>query len=431
MHSVSADLKSKCTYQKAVDWRRRSTSTLALAATSFVALSICASAASAAALPGDLNGDSKITSSDISVLTQHYAQPATPVQGDLDSSGRVDARDLSILLSSVVDSQATSTPTTPPTPPPSTQTTKLYVDTAKTSWIYVYGASQASWRATHPEETALLKKIADQPQAIWLGYSTDDAVMARAFKEAGATQSRVVFTLYNIPYRDNGQYAAGNGGAATPAAYKAWIDRIAANIGDKPTLLVVEPDALPMTIGDRPNEGRTSAEIMAERYALINYAATKLSALSDTKVYLDAGNSSWGNTPEKMAERLKLAGIDKATGFSSNVANFNYTQNEVTYDNKISSLVGGKHFVIDTSIDGNGPRPKPTDGSTPSGEYYWCNPPGRALGDRPTKQTGVPNVDAYLWVMTPGNSNGPCNGGPGGGAFWLDRALEISRNAHW
>jgi endoglucanase len=46
----------------------------------------------------------------------------------------------------------------------------------------------------------------------------------------------------------------------------------------------------------------------------------------------------------------------------------------------MSYLVGGKHFIIDTSRNGLGPAP---DGS-------WCNPPGRALGPKPTADTGFP-----------------------------------------
>ena len=32
----------------------------------------------------------------------------------------------------------------------------------------------------------------------------------------------------------------------------------------------------------------------------------------------------------------------------------------------------------------------------------WCNPPGAGLGLRPTANTGVALLDAYLWVKTPG-----------------------------
>jgi endoglucanase len=43
----------------------------------------------------------------------------------------------------------------------------------------------------------------------------------------------------------------------------------------------------------------------------------------------------------------------------------------------------------------------------------WCNPPGSGLGPRPTTDTGVPLLDAYLWVKTPGQSDGQCDAAGG------------------
>jgi endoglucanase len=44
----------------------------------------------------------------------------------------------------------------------------------------------------------------------------------------------------------------------------------------------------------------------------------------------------------------------------------------------------------------------------------WCNPPGSGVGARPTSRTGNPLVDAFLWIKTVGESDGPCDaaGGP-------------------
>jgi endoglucanase len=38
----------------------------------------------------------------------------------------------------------------------------------------------------------------------------------------------------------------------------------------------------------------------------------------------------------------------------------------------------------------------------------WCNPPGSGVGARPTVRTGSPLVDAFLWIKTVGESDGPC-----------------------
>ena len=75
--------------------------------------------------------------------------------------------------------------------------------------------------------------------------------------------------------------------------------------------------------------------------------------------------------------------------------------------------------MIDTSRNGRGG----VSGSA------WCNPPGQALGRAPTTNTGLPLVDAYLWVKTPGESDGPCNGGPRAGQWGPEYALGLSRTA--
>ena len=43
----------------------------------------------------------------------------------------------------------------------------------------------------------------------------------------------------------------------------------------------------------------------------------------------------------------------------------------------------------------------------------WCNPPASGLGLKPTASTGVPLLDAYLWVKTPGQSDGQCDAAGG------------------
>ncbi|NUT94690.1 MAG: endoglucanase, partial [Saccharothrix sp.] len=56
-------------------------------------------------------------------------------------------------------------------------------------------------------------------------------------------------------------------------------------------------------------------------------------------------------------------------------------------------------------------------------------PPGRGLGARPTADTGIPLVDAFLWVKRPGESDGECQGGPAAGRWWPEQALELAKLA--
>jgi len=120
-----------------------------------------------------------------------------------------------------------------------------------------------------------------------------------------------------------------------------------------------------------------------------------------------------------------------------------YTANlDAHYASMLGSTVPSTHFVIDTSRDGQGPNDMQAYAAAPYDQPAsvistlqggnWCNPPGSGLGLRPTANTGaVTNsldsylpantslLDAYLWVKTPGQSDGQCDIA-GGVRAWQD-----------
>jgi endoglucanase len=120
-----------------------------------------------------------------------------------------------------------------------------------------------------------------------------------------------------------------------------------------------------------------------------------------------------------MATRLKSAGVAGARGFFLNVSNFRTTAGELSYGDQLSALIGGKHYVVDTSRNGLGP----------TADSQWCNPAGRALGNRATTATGDALADAFFWIKRPGESDGTCNGGPAAGQWWAGYALGLAQRA--
>jgi len=156
------------------------------------------------------------------------------------------------------------------------------------------------------------------------------------------------------------------------------------------------------------------------RLGLIKEAIDALAGAAGVSVYLDAGHAKWIPAPE-MAKRLKAAGIANADGFSLNVSNYVSTEENIAYGHAISAATGGKHFIIDTGRNGNGP----------TADAQWCNPDGRAIGNVPTPNTGDPLVDAFFWIKPPGESDGTCNGGPKAGDFWPEAALGMAKRAKW
>jgi endoglucanase len=263
-------------------------------------------------------------------------------------------------------------------------------------------------RRARPEEARLLDRLAAQPTASWMGEWSGDVRRAVATITSAAQSSGTVPVLvaYNIPSRDCGEHSAG--GERSAEGYRRWIRDFADGLGGRKAIVIVEPDGLLLTRCLTP-----AAE--EERFATLRDAVGVLKAKGAT-VYLDAGNARW-TSPAVAAERLRRASIDRADGFALNVSNFIPTDESMRFGDRLSALVKGKHYVIDTSRNG-----------AAAPDAQWCNPRGRALGQLPTTTTGNALVDAFLWVKVPGESDGTCNGGPRAGQYWVDYALELARN---
>jgi endoglucanase len=154
----------------------------------------------------------------------------------------------------------------------------------------------------------------------------------------------------------------------------------------------------------------------------------------------DCPNQFWNGGPSNGFTGVALDNFgiwsDTATTPSLNTRGINER-----YATLAAGLTPTAHFVIDTSRNGRGPW-APT--ATYPDKQDWCNPPGRGLGDRPTARTGIPLLDAKLWIKTPGQSDGQCNRGiagsttdpewggitdPAAGAWFPQQALQLARLA--
>jgi endoglucanase len=240
-------------------------------------------------------------------------------------------------------------------------------------------------------------RLAAIASATWL-TGGDPYGDARRVTQAANGQIPVI-VAYNIPGRDCGSFS--RGGAGSDRAYRRWVDRLAKGISTRTAAVIVEPDALASG---------------CVKTSLVKYAVTKLAKLERAGVYVDAGHSNW-QPAATMRKRLRAAAIGKADGFALNVSNYRTDSELIAY----AKQVGRWHYVIDTSRNGQGPF---------SGEQDWCNPPGRGLGTRPGTTPNQPRLDAFLWVKTPGESDGECRGGPPAGRWFPERAAELITNAN-
>jgi endoglucanase len=305
-----------------------------------------------------------------------------------------DPHDVSGIVSAPAPA-ATPSPSTPFSPAPAPNPlagAAFYVDPDSL-------ALQAAARSSGQQRTALMR-IGTTPQAFWYGdwVPTDQLTSAvNHVASAAADKGQVpILVTYDIPVRD----------------YRSWIDRFAAGIAGRQAVVILEPDALAQLDCLSPTDQQT-------RLALLRYAVHALTNNHKTVVYLDAGHANWVPAAT-MAERLRNAGVHDARGFSLNVSNFDRTTDEVAYGHAVAAALGVRTpFVIDTSRNGAGPAP----------DNAWCNPPNRALGAAPTTQPNQEDVDAFLWIKRPGESDGTCNGGPAAGQFWTNYAIGLAERS--
>ncbi|GAB7186654.1 glycoside hydrolase family 6 protein [Kitasatospora sp. Ki12] len=273
--------------------------------------------------------------------------------------------------------------------------------TASDNGFYVDPDSSAQqWVNTHRGDgraPAIQASIANVPTARWFGnWSGAIGTATGAYTgAAAATGKRPILVAYNIPNRDICAGQSG-GGAGSAADYRTWIAAFASGIGNRPAVVVLEPDSL----GD---ESCMSQAQISERNGLLNDAVAQFKAKApNTWVYLDAGNPAWLSA-DTMARHLAAAGVAGAHGFSLNVSNYVTTGENVAYGNAVNAALRStkgftKPFVVDTSRNGNG-----SNGA-------WCNPAGRRIG---TATTWGGGAEMLLWIKVPGESDGNCGVGAG------------------
>ncbi|WP_432483258.1 glycoside hydrolase family 6 protein [Kineococcus esterisolvens] len=275
----------------------------------------------------------------------------------------------------------------------------------------------AQWAAAGDAAGAeQLSVVAEAPVATWFsGQQTDPAASAQELTTAAQAAGRVpVIVAYNVPGRDADHYSSG--GAADADAYAAWVAEVAAGIGDRPAVVIVEPDAVAHVVS-----GSATDVDAADRYAALASAVGTFAALPSTTVYLDAGNSDWVSDLDALSDALWASGIDDADGFALNVSNFQTTEDSLAYGEELSAYLDGAHFVVDTSRNGAGATSREDDPEA------WCNPPTARIGVTPTTATGSDLADAYLWVKEPGTSDGDCrDGAPAAGTWWPEYALVLT-----
>jgi cellulose 1,4-beta-cellobiosidase len=256
----------------------------------------------------------------------------------------------------------------------------------------------------------------------------------------------VTFIVYDLPSRD---CAAGASNGEIPCidatctaginTYKQkYIDQLVTVLKKYPTVpvvLIIEPDSLPNLITNLGNPKCAASENAYK--TCITYAVNEFAKLPNVNQYLDAAHGGWlgwTNNAQPFARLINSMGIiDKIRGFATNVANYqplgimcksvgwclpnaghksdkccedpcklidqwNGANNEMNYIQLLGSLFPGKYFITDTGRNGVS--------NSRSSCANWCNAKNVGFGNLPTTNTGNSLIDAFLWIKTPGESDG-------------------------
>jgi endoglucanase len=277
-----------------------------------------------------------------------------------------------------------------------------------------------------PAIAATLRVIADQPETKRFGSWTPNPKheIATFLQRARATDPGAIplISTYRLKHLQCGHVSDS---PTEAAAYKRWYQEFAQGIGNHEVVLFYEIDALITA----PCLSHAGLKIRIDE---VRSAIATLSSLPHAVVYVDAGA---GDAHDKgfMARMLRWVGVERIQGFFTNSTHQNWTRREIRYASwLVRRLGGGPHYVINTAANGQGPLiPR---SRVRSGNSIRCNARGRGLGPRPTSD--VPpqyrNLDGLFWIGNPGRSAGRCvrsASAPPTGAFWLDYALELIRNA--
>ena len=263
-------------------------------------------------------------------------------------------------------------------------------------------AQAAAWRSSRPGDAALIDRIAAQPQAEWFGDWSGDVARRRrrprrrrAGRPIGAHPRRLQHPGPRLRPALGGRRARRRGLPGLDRSVRRGPRRCAR--------------------GGHPGAGRAGRAWTASTRP----ASASASGCWPGPCAAARRPARRGRVPRRRQHRVAGAPGDgpaprRRRGGAG--ARVRAQREQLPHDTRqprlrARHLPAGRGQALRRSTPGR-------NGAGPSPDGAWCNPPGRALGEEPTTDTGDPLVDAYLWIKPPGDSDGTCQGGrppaPGG-----------------
>ncbi|GMF20278.1 unnamed protein product [Phytophthora lilii] len=264
--------------------------------------------------------------------------------------------------------------------------------------------------STYPELSTALSTLENYAIASWFtdrSSSEERAGMLSRMLSQCPDDTRLSIVVYGIPNKDCAGGFSSSGSVTSTSGYQAFLKQLTDTIGDRKVLYVVEPDA----VGLLTQDGGCGAS--AGYLENLKVAVAALSVNPNAELYLDVGYwmLAYPSTAAKVATAMKQIGsAGRVKGITINTSNYRSNQECAGYCSTFQTAMGSTDMscIVDTSRNYNG---NPTTA--------WCNVPTAGIGKPPTSNTGYSNLDYFMWIKPPGESDGECWGGPSAGSFFL------------
>ncbi|RLN85308.1 hypothetical protein BBJ28_00022764 [Nothophytophthora sp. Chile5] len=261
--------------------------------------------------------------------------------------------------------------------------------------------SYATAKTDYPELAFALEAVEEYSIGAWYTDRlsvTDRATMLDSITSECSEDTRMTIVVYGIPNKDCNAGLSSGGTVSSTADYQDFLQDLTDAVGDRKVLYVVEPDA----VGLLAEDGGCGSS--AGYLDNLKVAVEALSANANAQLYVDVGYwtleyESQRSTVVSVITELAAAGTLK--GITINTSNYRTTTEVTGLCTDFQTAMGSEDLtcIIDTSRNYNDP---------PSTE--WCNLKTAGIGMPPTSETGVSNLDYFMWIKPPGESDGQCSG---------------------
>ncbi|RLN97169.1 hypothetical protein BBJ28_00013701 [Nothophytophthora sp. Chile5] len=290
----------------------------------------------------------------------------------------------------------------------------------------VVPATYTDAKTTYPDSAFALEQLETLGIATWYSDRGVDGDVEQTMEDLVSScpeSSRLSVVVYGLPNKDcDAGYSSGDSSVITGADYEDFINTLTSIIGERKVLYVLEPDAVGLLA-----DGGCAVEYGYQ--SNLTNAISLLTVNPNAEVYVDVG--FWAleqsDTAEAVAQIVKeLAQAGRVKGIALNTSNYRSTTQIADLCSTFQTAVDSTdiHCIIDTS------RNFQEFANASSTE--WCNVRKAGIGAPPTNVTDLDNIDYFVYVKPPGDSDGTCVDqsadamrGPDAGEFFNDHFIKL------